>query len=89
MIASILYAVGMFIQMIFGKVIAPLIPVTIYGFFIVLILTLCMIVAGLGGSLLFYIILFFYVKALLSYNPVLDARKQAMEANQMNQGTLE
>jgi hypothetical protein len=89
MAAPILYAVGMFIQMIYEKVIAPLIPVTIYGFFVVLILTLCMVIAGLGGSLLFYIILFFYVKALLSYNPVLEARQQAVEAAQMNQGAME
>jgi hypothetical protein len=88
MIAPILHAVVIFIQTIYTKVIAPLIPITIYGFFVVLILTLCMVVAGLGGSLLFYIILFFYVKALFSYNPVLEARQQAMEGTQMNQEGL-
>lgn len=67
------------------EIVLPLIPFTIYVLIIISILTICFVVAGVGGSLLFYIIIFFYVRALFAYNPVLEARQQAEEAAMMNQ----
>jgi hypothetical protein len=83
MFGQLLIIISSFVGVLFTELIWPLIPATIYVFVVVIILAICSIIAGVGGSLLFYILIFFYVKALLSYNPILEARRQAVEAAQM------
>lgn len=89
-IASFLGGIASFITITLQELVVPLIPMTIYAVVVIAILTVCLIIAGVGGSMLFYIILAFYVKALLSYNPVLEERAAAQaEANaaaQANEG---
>lgn len=86
MIGDFFRAIGAFITIVFNKIVFPLLPVAVYGFVVVIILTICVVIAGVGGSFLFYLIVFLYVKALLDYNPVLEARRQAEEAAMMQQG---
>lgn len=73
-----------FVSVTFKKLVFPLIPVIIYAFVVICVLTICVVISGVGGSMLFYVIIFFYVKALFDYNPVLEARRQAEEAAKMN-----
>lgn len=87
--APILLGMAQSIAITLKKIVVPLIPIGIYGMFVVMILTFCGVIAGVGGSLLFYVILFFYVRALINYNPaVAEAEAQAAEARQMNNGNM-
>lgn len=86
---GIIIAIAMYVRAVMTHIILPLIPFVLYLFIVVVILTICVVIAGVGGSMLFYVIVFFYVRALLSYNPVLEARKQAEQAAQMQQAPNE
>lgn len=57
------------IQFLFQKLLIPLTKISLITIILIIILTFCGSIAGLGGTLLFYIIIFFYIKALLSYRP--------------------
>lgn len=82
-IGQMVILIAQFVTVTMQKVVIPLIPIGIYGIIVVIILTFCMVISGVGGSLLFYVLMYFYVKALLTYNPVIAAREQALEAQQM------
>ena len=82
-LAQVVVPIVQFISITFQKVVIPLIPIGFYGIIIVIILTFCMVISGVGGSLLFYVLMYFYVKALLSYNPITAAREQALQNQQM------
>lgn len=83
-VAIFLYAIIKTISLLFTKIIIPLIPFTMIVSIVIMIICVCIIISGVGGSLLFYVILFFYVKALLNYNPVLEAREQAAQMQQVS-----
>jgi hypothetical protein len=85
MLGDLLKGIGAFISIVFKQIVFPLLPIAVYGFVVIIILTICVVIAGVGGSMLFYVIVFFYIKALLDYNPVLEARRQAEQAAMMQQ----
>ena len=78
---GIIIAIVMYIRAVMTHIILPLIPFILYLFIVVVILTICVVISGVGGSMLFYVVVFFYLRALLSYNPILEARKQAQQTN--------
>lgn len=88
LIGSIFRGIAGFVSVTFKQLVIPLIPVVIYAFVVICVLSICLIIAGVGGSLLFYVIVFIYIKALFDYNPVLEARRQAEEAAAMNEGGM-
>lgn len=77
--------IGTLIAFIFKKVVIPAIPLAMYAIIIITVLTFCFIIAGVGGSFVFYVIIFFYIKALFDYNPVEEAKKKALAEQQMMQ----
>lgn len=84
LIGSIMSGISGFVSVTFKELVFPLIPVVIYAFVVICVLTICLVISGVGGSMLFYVIVFFYIKALFDYNPILEAKRQAEEASMMN-----
>jgi hypothetical protein len=86
LMGSIFRGITGFVSVTFKKLVFPLIPVVIYAFVVICVLSICLIISGVGGSLLFYVIVFLYIKALFDYNPILEAKQQAEAAAAMNEG---